>query len=128
VVYFSFHGRRTARAEAASARAPERAAPLRWRSAFRSTFAGLVRRRALALHDAARIVREAEARMSGREYAGPSGDALERAARSRCVAYDRALVALDRDLGVRLVTADRHVPAAFPSTTVALDGFAGVAP
>jgi hypothetical protein len=69
LVYLYAEGQRTAEAEAVLARDADWIAPLPWRSEFRQTLVGLVRRRVLGLDDAMRIVNGAEHRMSGREYA-----------------------------------------------------------
>lgn len=52
--------------------------------------------------------------MAGSEYSVISHQALQLAARSTCSAYDCEFVALARDLGTPLVTADRQVVASFP--------------
>jgi predicted nucleic acid-binding protein len=124
VVYLYVEGERTAQAEAVLARDADWAAPLLWRSEFRNTLAGLVRRRALALDDAVRIADEAERWMSGREYSIVSHDVLHLAARSGCSAYHCEFVSLARELGTPLITADRGVLATFPGTAVAPDVFA----
>ena len=60
----------------------------------------------------------------GREYiASPARDVLELAERSGCTAYDCEFVALAQELGVRLVTSDRQVLAAFPETAVSPEAF-----
>jgi predicted nucleic acid-binding protein len=123
LVYLYVEGQRTAQAEAALARDPLWVAPLLWRSEFRNTLAGLVRRRALALEDALRIVDEAERAMAGREYSVLSQHVLQLAARSGCSAYDCEFVALAQDLGISFVTSDRQVLAAFPTTAVSRDRF-----
>lgn len=124
LVYLYLRGTRTPQAEAVLARDPTWAAPLLWRSEFRNTLARFVRRRALTLEEALRITGEAEQLMAGHEYAVVSHQVLELAARSRCSAYDCEFVALAHDLRVALVTGDRRVLRAFPSTAVAIDRFA----
>jgi predicted nucleic acid-binding protein len=124
LAYLYVEGEWTAEAEAVVRRDAEWAAPLLWRSEFRSVLAGLVRRRALALDDAIRIAEEAEARMAGREYAVVSHDVLRLAAESGCSADDCEFVSLARDLGTTLVTIDRALLAAFPSTTATPRAFA----
>ena len=123
LVYLYIAGQRTPQAEAVLGRDPVWAAPLLWRSEFRNTLAGLAGRRALPLEDALRIIHDAERWMAGREYSVASDQVLHLAVRSRCSAYDCEFVSLAQDLGVRLVTADRQVLAAFPSTAVAPEAF-----
>jgi len=118
LVYLYVRGQRTAQAEAVLVRDPVWVAPLLWRSEFRNTLAGLVRRREIDLDDAIRIAHEAEHRMVGGEYGVASQPVLQLTTRSRCSAYDCEFVGLAQDLGVPFVTADREVLAAFPSTAV----------
>ncbi|MFQ5656548.1 MAG: type II toxin-antitoxin system VapC family toxin [Candidatus Methylomirabilales bacterium] len=124
VVYLYVKGQRTPQAEAVLLRDPVWIAPLLWRSEFRNTLIGLVRKRALRLEDALQIVGEAEHEMAGREYSIVSHHVLQLAAESGCSAYDCEYVALAQDLGISLVTADRRILAAFPSTAVSPDVFA----
>jgi len=124
VVYLYVQGQRTAEAEAVLLRDPVWAAPVLWRSEFRNVLAGLVRRRALGLEDAARIVSEAERAMAGREYGVVSERVLRLATQSGCSAYDCEFVSVAQDLGVPFVTADRKLLAAFPTTAVSPEAFA----
>lgn len=124
LVYLYVAGERTRQSEAVMARDPVWAAPLLWRSEFRNTLAGLVRRNALVLEDVIQIVSEAERSMAGREYSVVSHQVLRLAARSGCSAYDCEYVALAQDLGVRLVTADHRLQRAFSSIAVSPEVFA----
>jgi len=81
LVYLYIRGQRTAEAEAVLTRDPVWAAPILWRSEFRSTLIGLLRKRAISLDDALQIVTEAERGMAGREYAVVSQRVLGLAAR-----------------------------------------------
>ncbi|OFW24286.1 MAG: DNA-binding protein [Acidobacteria bacterium RIFCSPLOWO2_12_FULL_66_21] len=101
------------------------AAPLLWRSEFRSVLTGALRRRTLSLARARQIAAAAERQLHGSEYAVSSAVVLELALRSGCSAYDCEYVALAADLGVPLVTNDRHVLAAFPDRAASPDSFAG---
>ncbi|MDE3034611.1 MAG: type II toxin-antitoxin system VapC family toxin [Nitrospirota bacterium] len=123
LVYLYIEGQRTGQAEAAFAKDPFWVAPLLWRSEFRNTVIGLVRKKALALEDALRIVDDAERAMAGHEYSVLSHHVLQFAARSGCSAYDCEFVALAQDLGVAFVTSDRQVLSAFPALAVSLDVF-----
>ncbi len=99
------------------------AAPVLWRSEFRNTLATLVRRHALTLDAALRIVDEAEGWLQGREYTVNSSVVLRLADASRCTAYDCEFVSLAQDLGIPLVTADGQLLKAFPSLTVSPNQF-----
>jgi predicted nucleic acid-binding protein len=125
LVYLYVRGQRTAQAEAVLVRDPAWAAPLRWRSEFRNTLVGLVRRRDIDLDDAVRMAHDAERRMGGAEFGVASQLVLQLAVRSRCSAYDCEFVALAQDLRVPFVTADRQVLAAFPATAVSPTDFVG---
>ncbi|MBM4132656.1 MAG: type II toxin-antitoxin system VapC family toxin [Nitrospira sp.] len=123
LVYLYVEGQRTEQAEAALAKDPLWAAPLLWRSEFRNTVIGLVRKKALMLDDAMRMVDDAERAMAGREYSVLSHDVLQLAARSGCSAYDCEFVALAQNLEVAFVTSDRQVLRAFPAIAVSPDQF-----
>jgi predicted nucleic acid-binding protein len=125
LVYLYVRGQRTAQAEAVLVQDPAWAAPLLWRSEFRNTLVGLVRRRDIDLDDAVRMAHDAERRMGGAEFSVASQLVLQLAIRSRCSAYDCEFVALAQDLRVPFVTADRQVLAAFPSTAVSPTDFVG---
>ncbi|MGH7338545.1 MAG: type II toxin-antitoxin system VapC family toxin [Myxococcota bacterium] len=125
IAYFWLPGHFTASAEALVARDPEWAAPLLWRSEFRSVLAGSLRRGDLDLDTANRLAERAEAHLRGREFAVGSVEVLSRVAGSRCSAYDCEFVVLAEELGVPLVTTDRRILADFPETAVALRDAAG---
>jgi len=92
--------------------------PLLWRSEFRNTLLGYVRRRALPLEAAAGLLAAAEEHLQAREFAVESVRVLRRAAASRCSAYDCEFVVLAEELGVPLVTHDREILDAFPRVAV----------
>ena len=114
VVHLLLGGERTEPARRAFGKDPEWAAPLLWRSEFRSVLSMLLRRERLSLADALESAREAENLLAGREWSVESQSVLQLAADSGCTAYDCEFVALARDLKVKLVTSDREVLTAFP--------------
>ena len=125
LVYLYVRGERTEQAEAVVARDPVWAAPLLWRSEFRNTLVGMLRRGAFRVDEVLRVIREAEQGMRGRGCKNVTSDhVLQLAAASRCSAYDCEFVALAQDLGVSLVTADQEILASFPDTAVPLTRFA----
>jgi predicted nucleic acid-binding protein len=110
-------------AREAMLRDPEWAAPVLWRSEFRSTLTKGVRSKLLDLDDAMRIMAEAELMMLFREYDLASDDVLELAAEKGCTAYDAEFVLLAKDLGVPLVTMDKELLEKFPETAVSPEKF-----
>ena len=124
VAYLWLPGDMTSTAERVLKRDAEWAAPLLWRSEFRSILTGAVRHKAMTLDRAAAIAAAAADHLRGREFSVDSGRVLALAVRSGCSAYDCEFVALANDLGVSLVTNDRQVLEAFPNVAVHLHRFA----
>ncbi|MDX1412210.1 MAG: type II toxin-antitoxin system VapC family toxin [Nitrospirales bacterium] len=122
-IYLFVKGQRTIQAETILQQDPAWAAPLLWRSEFRNTLMGLVRRKDLELSDVFEVVRGAEHWMRGREYTVVSRTVLQLAGQSGCSAYDCEFVSLAMDLEVPLVTSDRQILRAFPQVAVSPDGF-----
>ncbi len=90
------------------------AAPVLWRSEFRSILAAHMRQKGLTLADADRAHDLAAALFGDREFLVQGEQVLDLVSRSKCSAYDCEYVALAVDLGVPLVTADRELLKAFP--------------
>lgn len=124
IAYLILPGDHTAAARAALRKDPEWAAPLLWRSEFRSILSLYIRRKLLSLQDALPFMQEAESLMHGGEYGVVSTRVLQLAADSSCTAYDCEFVALAQELQVPLVTTDRQVLSAFPKVAVSLSAFA----
>ena len=122
-VYLFVKGQRTIQAETVLQQDPAWAAPLLWRSEFRNTLMGLIRRNDLELKEVLEVVSEAEHWMIGREYTVVSHNVLQLAGQSGCSAYDCEFVSLAMDLEVPLVTSDRQILRAFPRVAVLPDGF-----
>jgi predicted nucleic acid-binding protein len=116
IAYFFLPGERTADAERLLRRDHEWAAPLLWRSELRNILATYVRRGDLDLGLAQRVASDAERLLRGREYAVPSDAVLAAAAASGCTAYDCEFAVLAEELHVPLVTTDKKILKAFPST------------
>lgn len=123
IVYLYVKGQRTNQVEAVLQQDPVWAAPLLWRSEFRNTLVGLLRRKDLGLDDVQEIVSEAELWMQGREYTVVSNQVLQLAQQSGCSAYDCEFVNLAMDLDVSLVTSDRQILRCFPKVAVSPEGF-----
>jgi predicted nucleic acid-binding protein len=99
-------------------------APPLWRSEFRDTAAGYVRRGELDLHPAIEAVERASALLSA-EPLPDTAALLTLVESSRCSAYDLEYVAVARGLGVKLVTNDQQILSDFPGTAVSLESFVG---
>ena len=123
VAYLFLTSEHSAEAEQALRTDPEWVAPLLWRSEFRNVLAHLLRWEVLSLQEAGSIMEAATGLMRGREYQVVSHRVLNLAAASTCSAYDCEFVALARDLGVSLVTADRQILQEFGDVAVPLNDF-----
>lgn len=120
LAYLYLPGENTMQAEVLLQDDPDWGAPILWRSEFRNTLAGYVRRGDLTLDQVCRIQDRAESLMDGREYDVDSIQVLTLVRESACSAYDCEYVALAITLGARLVTRDEQVLRAFPGVAVAL--------
>jgi predicted nucleic acid-binding protein len=124
IAYLLIVGERTPYAKNALRKDSDWAAPVLWRSEFRSVVALYLRRGFVSLAQALRLVEEAEKLMLGGEYEVASSRVLSLAAGSRCSTYDCEFVALAQELGVPLITSDSRILSEFPSIAVSLEDFA----
>ncbi len=118
VAYLLLGGPDTDMAQAVFEKDPIWAAPVLWRSEFRSILASYMRQRGLALPDAWQAHELAEGLVGAREYTLGGERVLQLVATSACSAYDCEYVALAEELRVHLVTSDRQVLRAFPHIAV----------
>jgi predicted nucleic acid-binding protein len=123
VAYLLLGGPEQAVAERVLQRDPLWAAPLLWRSEFRSVLAAFMRQRDLSVTDAWRAHGLADQLLAGQEFAVPGERVLHLVASSTCSAYDCEYVALAEELGVPLVTADRQLLRAFPDRAISPKDF-----
>jgi len=123
IAYLLIAGERTPQARKVLKRDAEWAAPLLWRSEFRSVIAFYLRRKLMSLAQALQITEEAENLMRGAEFEVTSTRVLSLAAESQCSAYDCEFVALAQELGVSLITSDGRILSEFPSTAVSPEEF-----
>ena len=86
IAYLLLGGDKTLQARTALREDPVWAAPIMWRSEFRSVLAMYLRRGQLLLSDALELIAEAESLMSGSEYRVESGQVLSLVAVSPCSA------------------------------------------
>ncbi len=124
LTYLLLPGTHREAAERILTRDPDWAAPPLWRSELRNALIGYVRRSELSIEDAVCLLAEAEILMIRNERGVPTESVMRLAASSGCTAYDCEFVALAHLLGVPLVTSDKQVLKAFPSTAVSPEAFA----
>ena len=96
-------------------------APRLWRSEMRSVLSLYVRKGQLTLTQAQRIQDAAESLLADREFEVPSFEVLQLASESGCSAYDCEFVALAKEYGIRLATADKQLLASFPGIAVTME-------
>lgn len=118
-------GREIKIAEAVFHRDPAWAAPLLWRSEFRSILAAYMRQRDLSLTDAWTAHEFAERLFVGREFAVGGDTVLRLVAESKCSSYDCEYVALAQSLDCPLVTWDRQILREFPAVAASPAAFVG---
>jgi predicted nucleic acid-binding protein len=123
IAYFFIQGDHSALAEKVFQKEPRWAAPLLWRSEFRSVLMKCLNAEYFSLDLALEIISEAESLMKGREYLVKSGNVLQLALSSGCSAYDAEFVQLARDVDAPLVTVDSELLEKFPDTALSPDRF-----
>jgi predicted nucleic acid-binding protein len=102
---------------------PHWAAPYLWRSEFRNVLARYVKAQVIDLATAARMQDRAEAQLSGNEYMVDSLSVLSLAQASGCTAYDCEFVAVAKNLGTTLITADKQLTKNFPRLAMTASAF-----
>ena len=113
----------TERADALLELEPHWSTAMLWRWEFRNALAGYIRRGALTAAAAITLCAKAESTMAQDEFSARPNDVFELVTRSSCTAYDCEFVAVAREHGVRLITADRKILREFPHIAVSLDDF-----
>ena len=92
------------------------AAPLLWRSEFRSVLALYLKKKIISFEKALAIQQEAEDFLQENEFEVPSAQVLSLVVASSLSAYDCEFVALAQVLDSPLVTADKQIIRDFPQT------------
>ena len=123
IAYFLLGGEKTPSARAIFERDSKWAAPLLWRSEFRSVLAMFIRQGKLTSERAIEFMNEAETLMQGEEYQVDSGRVLKLIDSSNCSAYDCEFIALAQHLDVPLITSDKQILNEFPDTTVSIESY-----
>jgi predicted nucleic acid-binding protein len=120
IAYLYLPGKFSAVAEGLLLREPEWAAPRLWRSEFRNILATYLRQGLLGHDQAVVIFQQAQELLAGNEHEVSTSAVLQLAKASGCSGYDCEFVALAKQLGIKLLTADAKLRKAFPDLTCAL--------
>jgi len=123
IAYFLLGGEKTSSARSVFKRDSKWAAPLLWRSEFRSVLAMYIRQGKLKTGKAMEFMNEAETMMQGEEYQVDSDRVIKLINSSKCSAYDCEFIALAQHLDIPLVTSDRQILVAFPDTAVSIESY-----
>jgi len=127
IAYLFISGEFSEQAEKVLLKDPQWAAPLLWRSELRSVLTQYIWKELLSLADAVDIMDHASQLMENNEYDVSSRLVLTLAQESNLSAYDCEFIALARDLGVKLVTADQKIAEIFSEYSISLQAFTGAA-
>jgi len=123
IAYLLLGGEKTPRARSIFERDSKWAAPLLWRSEFRSVLAMYIRKGKLTPEKAMEFMTEAEILMQGEEYQVDSGRIIKLIGSSKCSAYDCEFVALAQNLDVPLITSDKQIINEFPETAISIESY-----
>ena len=124
IAYLLSRGPNALIAEACRRADPDWHVPVLWRSEYRNVLALEMRRGMITLAVAQARFERARRQLSATELEPDGVLVLELASHSGLTAYDCEFVAVARQVGKRLVTADRAIVRAFAETAVLLEEFA----
>ena len=122
VVYLFITGDQTTLAQRALDKDPYWIVPPLWQSEFRNVLASFIRR-GMRLKQAAQIMLNAIEVLEDRQVLPSNEEVLELIKNSDCTAYDCEFVALAKQLGIKLITADKQLLKQFPDYTTSLEEF-----
>ena len=99
---------------------PDWSAPILWKSEFRNIMALYLRKKIITLDKAMQLQDAAESIIIQNEYDISSSQVLALIDKSDCSAYDCEFIALANHLDTKLVTQDKKILRAFPSTAISV--------
>ena len=102
---------------------PDWSAPILWKSEFRNVMALYLRKKIITLEKAMQLQDTAESIIIQDEYDISSPQVLALIDKSDCSAYDCEFIALANHLDTKLVTQDKKVLRAFPTTAISVSDF-----
>ncbi len=123
IAYLFIKGEFTHEAEKVLNKDAEWAAPLLWKSEMRNVLMLYLRKNLFTLHDAGRVMHEAESLMQNNAFQVPSLPVFQLAKESGCSSYDCEFVALAQMLDIPLITCDKNILNQFPSTAKSIHSF-----
>ncbi len=101
-------------------------APQLWKSEFRNVLALYLRKKIIDLEKALQLQEHAESLMMTNEFDIPSHQVLTLVNESTCSSYDCEFVALAHHLNIPLITQDKKILKAFPSTAIAVSNYLSI--
>ncbi len=123
ISYLFLSGERSEQSEHLLSANAHWAAPLLWRSEFRSVLGQYLRKKLLDFRQCLEIVHQAEALMTSREYQVSSTQVMKLLSTSACSAYDCEFVALAKDLDRPLITEDKKILSIFPKIARSVEDY-----
>lgn len=122
IVYLFITGDQTSLAQKVLHQDPHWIVPPLWQSEFRNVLAAYIRR-GMSLPEAKQVMTDALQTLEKRQIIPSHEKILDLIAESDCTAYDCEFIALARQLGIQLVTADKQLLQRFPDYAISLDEF-----
>lgn len=122
IVYLFITGDQTSLAQKVLHQDPHWIVPPLWQSEFRNVLAAYIRR-GMSLPEAKQVMTDALQTLEKRQIIPSHEEILDLIAESDCTAYDCEFIALARQLGIQLVTADKQLLQRFPDYAISLDEF-----
>ena len=122
IVYLFITGDQTSLAQKVLDLDPQWIVPPLWQSEFRNVLAASMRR-GMTLLEAKQIMEDALQTLEKRQIMPANEKILELIAESDCTAYDCEFIALAKQLGIPVVTADKQLVRQFPDWAISLEEF-----
>ncbi len=122
IVYLFITGDQTSLAQTVLHKDPHWIVPPLWQSEFRNVLAAYIRR-GMTLPQAKQIMEDALQTLENRAIVPSNERVFDLITESDCTAYDCEFVALARQLGIQLVTADKQLLEQFPDCAISLEEF-----
>lgn len=120
IAYFWLPGEYSDNAKDLYKQDPEWAAPILWRSEFRSILSLYIRKKVLKISDAVEIIINAENMMRGNEFSIDSISLINIVNECSLSAYDLEFIVLAESFNVNLVTLDKKILNEFPKLAISL--------